>query len=658
MVISDIEMPGMSGYDLCRKIKAKQHWKSIPVVLLTARKDPMDIFRGLECGADNFYTKPYDPDRLVERIRSILNNRTLRSQGTPKIGAAITRFGETFTIGLEKEQILELLISTFEDIVHTNRDLEKSTNELNAAKVKIEEYAGLLEGRVRSSEEMNRAIVESVIDGIITINATGVIGLINPAIETIFGYSADELIGQNIRMLMPTPTRDAHDGFLRRYQETGKRTIIGTQREAIGIRKDGKVVPISIAIGEAKLEEETIFVGVIHDLTVRKAVEAELRQSQRLDAIGQLTGGIAHDFNNILMVIMANVEALAEENNIDPGRLKRLNRITSSTQRAADLTRQLLAFAGKQPLQPQPINLNDIVAVTGKMLGRALGEHIEIDSILADELWLTNIDRAQLESLLVNLSINARDAMPGGGRLLIETQNMTLDENYVRHNPEAAAGEYAMLAVSDTGEGIPADLLERVFEPFFTTKEVGKGTGLGLSMVYGFIKQSSGHIKIYSEVGHGTTMRIYLPRSHEVSIEAEKTSNIVPRGAERILVVEDDNLVRESVVVQLRSLGYVVEEANSAAAGLERLAQDPAYDLLLTDVVMPGQMSGRAFAGEATKRHTGLRVLFMSGYADNAIIRNGHLADSIRLLSKPFQKLDLARAVRDAVDIHAEAATA
>ena len=494
------------------------------------------------------------------------------------------------------------------------------------------------------------AVLETMIDGLIVIDVAGKIRVFNKSCERIFGYKADEMIGRNIRELTPHPIREAHDGYLARYQQTGTRNLIGTSREFMGARKDGTRVPISLAIGEAKLGDETIFVGVVHDLTEKQAMEAELRQSQRLDAIGKLTGGVAHDFNNILMVITANVEALAEEVGVGSPMSGHLDRIMSSTQRAADLTRQLLAFARKQALTPKPTDLNNIVAATGKMLDRALGEDIDIEAVLADDLWITSVDRAQLESALVNLCINARDAMPGGGRLMIETRNVVLDEDYVLSHPDAAAGEYALLAITDSGKGIPPEVLERVFEPFFTTKEVGQGTGLGLSMVYGFIKQSNGHISIYSEVGHGTTVRMYLPRIDQPGAgQSLVAKEAPPRGNARILVVEDDRHVRESVVFQLESLGYVVGQAANSAEGLERMRQDARYDLLLTDVVMPGAMNGKAFADAATARDPQLRVLFMSGYSENALIHYGRLDAGIRLLTKPFRKIDLARAVRDAL---------
>ncbi len=325
-----------------------------------------------------------------------------------------------------------------------------------------------------------------------------------------------------------------------------------------------------------------------------KHTSEQLFQAQKMEAVGQLTGGVAHDFNNILMVIMANVDALEEEVSLDPVLLARVKEIAEASERAANLTRQLLAFSRKQPLRPQSTNINDLVVATAKLLGSTLGAQIAIRTDLAAGLWTVGIDRAQLESALINLSINARDAMPKGGRLLIETHNMSLDEEYVALNPEVTVGDYVMLAVSDTGSGISPEVLGKVFEPFFTTKEIGKGTGLGLSMVYGFIKQSKGHVQVYSEVGHGTTIKLYLPRIDAAQEEAAPRQESLMEGKdERILVVEDDAQVRAGVVNQLRSLHYTVSEAPDGAAGFAafKAALRP-YDLLLTDVIMPGPMNG------------------------------------------------------------------
>ena len=312
----------------------------------------------------------------------------------------------------------------------------------------------------------------------------------------------------------------------------------------------------------------------------------------------------------------------------------------------------MLAFSRKQPLSPKRTDINGLVTTTGKLLRRALGEQVEIESALADGLWAVNIDRAQLETALVNLCINARDAMPGGGKLTIETSNVTLDEAFVAHSPDVAAGDYAMLSITDTGTGIPPEMLAKVFEPFFTTKGVGKGTGLGLSMVYGFIKQSNGHIAIDSEVGRGTTFKLYLPRSVGEKEEATVCQpSPLPGGRERILVVEDDAQVRASVVRQLQRLGYTVSQAPDGAVGVAAFeAATQPYDLLLTDVIMPGPLNGKALADEVARRWPKTRVLFMSGYSEDVITHHGRLDAGVRLLSKPFRMTDLATTIREAFD--------
>jgi CheY-like chemotaxis protein len=372
-----------------------------------------------------------------------------------------------------------------------------------------------------------------------------------------------------------------------------------------------------------------------------------------MEAVGQLTGGVAHDFNNILMVIMANVDSLEEDEQLDLRLRKRVGRIAEATQRAADLTRQLLAFSRKQALQPRRTDINELVAATGKLLRRTLGEQVEIRSSLAADLWTAEVDRAQLESALINLSINARDAMPDGGRLLVETCNMTLDEDYVAQTPDAAAGDYVMIAVTDTGKGMTADVIDKAFEPFFTTKESGKGTGLGLSMVYGFVKQSNGHVRIYSEPGRGTTVKLFLPRSDPAGEAgaAQPTRPQMPRGSERILIVEDDPQVRAVVVSQLQGLGYAAAEAPDGEAGLAALeAAAQPFDLLLTDVIMPGAMNGKVLAEEAARRWPRMRIVFMSGYTEDAVIHNGRLAPGVLLLGKPFRRAELAQMLRQALD--------
>jgi PAS domain S-box-containing protein len=385
----------------------------------------------------------------------------------------------------------------------------------------------------------------------------------------------------------------------------------------------------------------------------RLAVEDQLRQAQKMESVGQLTGGIAHDFNNVLFVILSNSDALQEERDLDETvRTERFEQISQAVLRASSLTRQLLAFSRKQALQPQRTDLNDIVADTAKMLRRALGAQIEIETVLADDLRGIDVDRSQLETALVNLCINARDAMPVGGSLRIETGNETFGRGDTSLNPEAGPGDYSMLSVTDTGSGMPPEVLAKVFEPFFTTKEVGKGTGLGLAMVFGFIKQAHGHIRIDSEVGRGTSIKLYLPQAlGVVELEALLDKTPAPRGRERILVVEDDPEVRTSVVSQLQGLGYAVSWASMGAAGIVAFEGGPLppFDLLLTDVVMPGT-SGKALAAEVAYRWPKTKVVFMSGFTELSSPQHGRLDEGALLLTKPFRKADLARMIRLALD--------
>ncbi len=384
-------------------------------------------------------------------------------------------------------------------------------------------------------------------------------------------------------------------------------------------------------------------------------LNARLMQSQRMEAIGQLTGGVAHDFNNLLTVVLGNADLLAEASADDPVRRQLAEMIVEAAQRGASLTQQLLAFARKQPLAPSEVDVNQRVAALDPMLRRTLGEHIEIELVRGAGLWPAMVDAAQLENALLNLCLNARDAMPGGGKLTLETANAALDAPYAALHADVQPGQYVMLAVSDTGSGIDPALLPRVFEPFFTTKEKGKGTGLGLAMVYGFARQSAGHVSIYSEPGHGTTVKLYLPRARgaraelaEVPAEA-LAAGTVRGGAETVLVVEDDEAVRQLACHELRALGYRVIDAASGAQALPLLDAEEPIDLLFTDVVMPGGMSGRQLADEARRRRPGLRVLYTSGYSENAIVHHGRLDTGVQLLPKPYRRADLARAIRQAL---------
>ncbi len=388
------------------------------------------------------------------------------------------------------------------------------------------------------------------------------------------------------------------------------------------------------------------------ELIARRQAEDRLLRAQKMEAIGQLTGGIAHDFNNLLTVIVGCSDDLADTLPKDAPQQRAVAMITAASERAASLTRQLLAFARRQVLQPVSVDVNQLVNEMADLLKRTLGEEVEIEFALQADVLRVIVDPAQLESALLNLAINARDAMRGGGKLTIETANVTLDEGYTRQESDVRAGPYVMLAVSDTGVGMAPDVVARAFEPFFTTKGPGQGTGLGLSMVFGFVKQSGGHIKVYSEVGHGTTVKLYLPcrvAAGAVAVRA-KTAERPRRGTESILAVEDDALVRDLVMRQLTDLGYTVIVARDGPTAMAELARTQRVDLLFTDVVLPGGMSGRDLATRARKLRPELRVLYTSGYTSNSIVHHGRLDPGVRLLQKPYARNDLAKAIRAALD--------
>ncbi|MET0678033.1 MAG: ATP-binding protein [Bradyrhizobium sp.] len=393
-------------------------------------------------------------------------------------------------------------------------------------------------------------------------------------------------------------------------------------------------------------------------LTERNAADQQLRQAQKMEAVGQLTGGVAHDLNNILTVITGTIEILAEAVEDRPPLAAITKMMDEAATRGAGLIQRLLAFARKQPLQPREVDVNSLVTEAVGMLRPTLGEHVEVHMTLADVSWAL-IDPGQLTNAILNLALNARDAMPDGGRLTIETCTVTFDEDHSGLDSDITPGSYVVVAVTDTGHGIPADILNNVFEPFFTTKNVDKGSGLGLSMVYGFVKQSDGHIKIYSEEGRGTTVRIYLPQASGVAEPAEPAgSSSVEGGRETVLVVEDDVLVRAFVVAQIQSLGYATVSAVNAQEAMLIINGPRKIDLLFTDMIMPGTMNGRQLADAALPLRPELKVLFTSGYTEDTIIHYGRLDGDVLLLAKPYRKADLARMMRVALDTgsHAEPA--
>ncbi|MDB5576984.1 MAG: sensor hybrid histidine kinase [Bradyrhizobium sp.] len=414
--------------------------------------------------------------------------------------------------------------------------------------------------------------------------------------------------------------------------------------EAVSTAARGAALQVTVDQMKALVEEKDRL------LYEKNVTDLQLLQAQKMEAVGQLTGGVAHDLNNILTVITGTIEILSEAFADRPELLAITRMIDDAAARGADLTQRLLAFARKQPLKPREVDVNALVIQAANLLRPTLGEQIEVHMKLAGDTSRALIDPSQLTNAVLNLALNARDAMPEGGKLTIETCNITLDAEYASTNGDVAAGDYVLVAVTDSGHGIPAGILNNVFEPFFTTKDVDKGSGLGLSMVYGFVKQSNGHIKIYSEEGHGTTVRIYLPQATGVAPSAEVvTEPGIEGGHETILVVEDDNLVRTFVISQIQSLGYATLAAVNAKEAMAVIDGPEKVDLLFTDMIMPGSMNGRQLADAALQQRAALKVLFTSGYSNEAIIHHGHLDAGVLLLAKPYRKSDLAQMIRAAL---------
>jgi len=511
------------------------------------------------------------------------------------------------------------------------------------------------ERALRESNARLKAVVDTAVDGVILIDARGCILEFNPACEKLFKYSVAEVLHRNVKMLMPSSYRVEHDGYIGNFLKTGERKIIGIGREVLGQRKDGSTFPMGLSVGEARQEGESTFVGIIHDLTENKRTEELLVQAQKMEMVGQLSGGIAHDFNNLLTVIVGNAEFLSEKLKARKDLQQLADDIGRAGDRGAELTQRLLAFGRRQVLRPVEIVCNDLLDSMHKLLQRTLRQDIKITTDFDPELTLAFADAAQLESAVLNLAVNAQDAMLSGGHLTISTANASLDDHYKSLHPEVIPGEYVLIAVTDDGEGMPKEVIERAFEPFYTTKEVGKGSGLGLSMVYGFVKQSNGHVAIYSEPGLGTTVRIYLPQvASKLSPSAEQVlvrTGTLPRGTETVLVVEDDPFVRTYSIKSVESLGYSVISAVDANDALQKLRADIPVDILFTDIVMPGGINGWELTDLARQLRPGLPVLLTSGYALETLVKHGRLRAGAVVLTKPYRKADLARRLREVVSV-------
>jgi signal transduction histidine kinase/AmiR/NasT family two-component response regulator len=644
VVLSDVVMPEMDGYELCKQLKANPGTSGVPVILLTSLADPMDIVRGLECGADNFITKPYDPQYLLGRLRRLLDNKALRSGRKIDVGVEVLLMGKRFIINSAREQMLDLLISTFEEVLRSRE----------------REYdAKLSEETARESHRFLQSALDALPAQIGLLDADGTIIAVNAAWRRLSEAKhwpwPEAGVGAKYVDIYRTAfgaDREEDDKI-----QQGLRSVQSGEQPSYEAEYAAWVnsEPRWFALSATRFEDRGAHLIAVehHDITSRKHLEQQFRHSQKMEAIGQLAGGVAHDFNNLLTVITGYADLLAHDLPVADAKREDLNEIIQAVSRAAALTRQLLAFSRKQVVMPTVLDINTAVSELERMLLRLIGEDIDYSASLDPELGRVRADSNQVQQVLMNLVVNARDAMPSGGKITVETSNAYLDEFYAAAHPDVRAGRYVMLAVSDSGLGMDATTQARIFEPFFTTKAVGKGTGLGLSTVYGIVQQSGGHIWLYSEPGFGTTFKIYLPRVDQAVAEVTASlpsKQLERRPSESVLIVEDNEAVRSMLCRVLRTSGYRVLEAANANAALQVCAAQPlAIDMLISDVVMP-EMSGIDLATQLKRAHPSMRVLLMSGYSGTAMMRHGEIRSDIPFLEKPFNPETITRKVREVLD--------
>ncbi len=674
VVISDIMMPEMDGYQLCRQIKADEKLKDLPVILLTSLADPVDVVKGLECGADNFITKPYEENYLLSRLQYILINRELQRSEKMQMGVEIFFAGRKYFIRSERQQILNLLLSTYETAVQKNLELIQAKDELNRLNEHledmVEERTTKLKEEIIERKRAEEALRKSE-SGLAQAQRIANLGSWEWDLRSGEVFWSDQMyriLGLDRQHFPPT-----YDSFLSRVHSedrdlldqavqgsmTGDKPMSCEYR--VLLPNDG-MVRYFFAQAEVITDRNGTPIrmsGTAQDITERKQAEEALRQSeeqlrqaQKMEAVGRLAGGVAHDFNNLLTAIIGYSDILLNGlGESDPWRPDILE-IKKAGERAATLTSQLLAFSRKQVLQPKVLDLNEVVTDMDKMLQRLIGEDIDLITLPDPALGRVKADPGGIEQIILNLAVNARDAMPEGGKLTIETANVDLDESYARGHVTVQPGPYVMLAVSDNGMGMSPETQAHIFEPFFTTKEKGKGTGLGLSTIYGIVKQSGGNIWVYSELGGGTTFKIYLPRVEEAltPVETSTPEDASRQGSETILLVEDDEVIRKLVSVILHDHGYTVLVARNGSEALKISEQhlDPIH-LMLTDVVMP-QMTVRELTQRLAEMCPQTRVLYVSGYTDEAIVHHGVLDEGMYFMQKPFTAVALLRKVREVLD--------
>ena len=606
LVLTDVMMPGLDGFGLLRELRSDPELRDLPVMLLSARAGEEAQVEGLTAKADDYLTKPFAARELIARVNANLELALLRRETTRHLRESEARFRNM----AESAPVIMWMTDPSGALIYLNRLWTDFTGQA------LDEALGF-GGWERLHPDDRPPTYAAFYEA-------------NSERKPFRSeYRLKRADGSWRWTLSTGGVRFADDG-----------TFLGYIGSIVDITDRKEAEQVLLRANES-LEQR-----VAAAVSQRAEAEAQLQQAQKMEAVGKLTGGVAHDFNNVLQVISGNLQLLGRDVAGNARAEQRLQTAISAIARGSKLASQLLAFGRRQPLAPKVVNLGRLIRNTDEMLRRALGDGVEIETVIAGGLWNTFVDSTQVENALLNLAINARDAMEGHGKLTIEAGNAWLDDAYAARH-DVAQGQYVMIAVTDTGAGIPAEILDRVFEPFFTTKPEGQGTGLGLSMVYGFVKQSGGHVKIYSEPGHGTTVRIYLPRARGAEdVETEVAVSATTGGAETVLVVEDDEEVRATVVDMLTDIGYRVLKARDAESALAIVESGVPIDLLFTDVVMPGTLRSPELARRAQARLPNLAVLFTSGYTENAIVHGGRLDDGIELLSKPYSREALARKIQ------------
>jgi two-component system cell cycle sensor histidine kinase/response regulator CckA len=593
LVLLDVMMPQPDGYEICRRLRADPATRELPIILISALGEPKSKARGFEAGGTDYVTKPYEVVEVRARVRSLL---------------------------------------------------------------KAKMYQDAVRASLASEVRWLAAIIEASPDAIFSTDPGGIVTSWNPGADNMYGYSGAEALGKHIAFIAPPELADELRGQFERVQQG--EVIEDCERK--GLRKDGRLIDVSLTLTLLRGADGTIrgVSGVIRDITVRRAAqealrksEDQLRQAQKMEALGRLTGGIVHDFNNLLSVVVSYSELVINDLQPSGQALEYLQQIQIAGKRAVDLTRQLLVFSRQQVFEPKILDLNETLAGLNKMLARIVGEDIELTTIPGEAIGLISAAPGSIEQLVMNLVVNARDAMPAGGKLTMETANVMLDADYAWTHLGVTPGPHVMLAVSDTGTGMDRATQARIFEPFFTTKETGKGTGLGLATVFGIVQQCGGTIWVYSEPGHGSTFKIYLPRtSGAFETVHERPAPVTLRGSETILLVEDEDQVRGVALRILRRHGYSVLDARNAGEALLLCEKHKGkIDLLLTDVVMP-RVSGPELAQRLSTARPEMKVLCMSGYTDSGIVSNGMLAADVAYLQKPITPATLTRKVREVLE--------